>query len=55
MLRPCAAVLFCWGVLSGTAFTQMVEERGGARQWVLQAGEMSYVVGVNEQGMLQTQ
>ncbi len=54
MLRCCAAVVL-WGILVGAGCAQSIEERAGGRQWVLALGEMSYVVGVNEQGMLQTQ
>lgn len=54
MLR-CSAVVLFWGMLAGAVFGQSIEERGAGQQWVLRAGEMSYVVGVNEQGMLQTQ
>ena len=54
MLRG-LAVVWIWGVLTGAAFGQSIEEHAGGQQWVLTAGDMSYVMGVNEQGMLQTQ
>ncbi len=53
-LRRPVALLFASLALTVPAFARPVEERQAAQQWVLQAGDMTYVVGVDEQKMLET-
>ena len=57
MTRRCIApLLLAFGstLLAAQTPAAGVQERAGARQWSLHAGEMSYVVGVNEQNMVQS-